>query len=184
MRIQGVGYTLFSIVSDGLYGTTFHCFFAHGFLLWRFGLLVDVRMASVVITLKICRSGFPAQITVDALIIHVKLACDVLSVSVCGISHSVVFVAICPKGVPAGLVEKVPRDDCRKRASDNPPNVQGCGLNSSFLVEGTVNLGARTVHADRPRVSLAPLAEKALEAGDGDFSGIERFLMMLAESEL
>jgi hypothetical protein len=59
-RIQAVRSGLFSVVSDCLYGTTFHCLLAHGFLFWRFGLLVEVRVTAIIVALEICGSGFPA----------------------------------------------------------------------------------------------------------------------------
>jgi hypothetical protein len=44
-------------------------------------------MAAVIVAFEVCRRGFPAQITVNALVIHIEVACDVLSVSVRKVSH-------------------------------------------------------------------------------------------------
>ena len=133
-RIQGVGEVLLPVVSNCFNRAAFHCFFAHGFLLWRFWLLEHIRVAAIVIAFKICRRSFPAQIAVDALIIHIKLASDVLSVSVCRVSHSVVFLASYLKVIPESLLEKVQNRGRRNTSCNDRGMLQWHGLISSYLV--------------------------------------------------
>jgi hypothetical protein len=76
-----------AIVTDRFDRTAFHRFFAKSFFLWRLRLFIDIGMATVIIPLEVCGRGFAAQITVNALIIDVEFARNVLGVFVCGISH-------------------------------------------------------------------------------------------------
>lgn len=78
---------LFAVAADGFDGATAEGFFAELQLFVAFGLLKDVGVATVVITPEIGRCGLTAKIAVDALIVHVKGARDVLGVFVCCVSH-------------------------------------------------------------------------------------------------
>ena len=78
---------LVAIITDGFDRATFLGFFALSFLLGRAGLLIDKRISAVVVALEIIGSRFATKVAVDALVIDVKLARDVFSVSVCDISH-------------------------------------------------------------------------------------------------
>jgi hypothetical protein len=80
-------YRLRAIIPNRFDRTAFHRFFAESFFLWRLWLLVDIRMATVIIPLEVCGRSFAAQIAVDALIIDVEFALYVLGVFVCGVSH-------------------------------------------------------------------------------------------------
>ena len=52
-----------------------------------FWLLVEIGMPTVIVAFEIRRSGFAAKVAVDALIINVVSAGDVLGVFVCCVSH-------------------------------------------------------------------------------------------------
>ena len=58
-----------SVVPDGLDGAAFLGFLAPGFFLGRLRLLIDERIAAVLVALEIVRCGFAAQVTVDTLVI-------------------------------------------------------------------------------------------------------------------
>src|SRR5829696_4092435 len=75
------------VISDRLDRTAFHCFLAKRFLLRGLGLLVNVRMPAVVVAGVVRRSRLPAKVAIDALIIDVKAAGDVLRIFVCYLSH-------------------------------------------------------------------------------------------------
>jgi hypothetical protein len=76
-----------SVTAYGFNWAAFHRLFAEPFLVWRLRLLVNVGVAAVVISLEICRGGFAAQITIDALIIDIEFARDVLGIFVRGVGH-------------------------------------------------------------------------------------------------
>jgi hypothetical protein len=76
-----------SVIANGFNRAAFHRFFAEPFLLWTLRLLVNVGVAAVVIPLEVCRSGFAAQITIDALIIDIEFARYVLGIFVRGVGH-------------------------------------------------------------------------------------------------
>jgi hypothetical protein len=75
------------VVSDRFDRAAFHRFFAKAFFFGRLRLLVNVRVAAVIIPFEIRGRGFAAQIAVDALIIDVKFARYVLGVFVRGVGH-------------------------------------------------------------------------------------------------
>jgi hypothetical protein len=81
------GRKLLAVFANCLNGTTFHCFFAKAFFLRRFRLLENEGMSTVIVPLEICGGGFAAKITVDALVIHVKLSLDILLVTVGCVGH-------------------------------------------------------------------------------------------------
>jgi hypothetical protein len=62
-----------AVVANCFDRTTFHCFLAKRFFFRRFGLLVNVGMAAVIVALEIGRGGFTTQIAVDALLVDVVL---------------------------------------------------------------------------------------------------------------
>jgi hypothetical protein len=80
-------YQLRSVVADRFDRTAFHCFFAKSFFFRRLRLFIDVGMAAVIVPLEIGRRGFAAQIAIDALIIDIEFAWDVLGVFVRGVGH-------------------------------------------------------------------------------------------------
>jgi hypothetical protein len=96
-RIGGEGLTkqqnekLFGGVADGFHGAAFHGFLAQRLLLRRLGLFVNVGVPAIVIAGEIARSGFAAEIAVDALVIDVEFACDVLGIFVCDVSHNLMM---------------------------------------------------------------------------------------------
>ena len=79
---------LAAVVANRLYRAAFHCLFAKAFFLGRLRLLINVRMAAIVVAFEIGRRGFPAQIAVDALVIDIKLTLNVFSVFVSNVGHS------------------------------------------------------------------------------------------------
>jgi hypothetical protein len=78
---------LFPVATDGLDRTTFHRLFAEGFLLGRLGLLVYVGVPTVVVPFEVRRRRLAAQVTIDALVVDVKSAEDVLRIAVGCVSH-------------------------------------------------------------------------------------------------
>lgn len=77
------------VVTNGFHRASFFSFLAAGFFFGRLGLLIDIRIAAVLIAFEIVRSGFAAQIAIDALIVHVIFARCVFRVFVCNISHKI-----------------------------------------------------------------------------------------------
>jgi len=75
------------VVSDRFDRATFHCFFAETFFVGRLRLLVNVRVAAVIVSFEIRGGGFATQIAVDTLIIDVEFARYVFGVFVRGVSH-------------------------------------------------------------------------------------------------
>jgi len=76
-----------SVIANGFNRAAFHCFLAEAFFVGRLRLLVNVGVAAVVIPLEVRRSGFAAQITIDALIIDIEFARYVLGIFVRGVGH-------------------------------------------------------------------------------------------------
>jgi hypothetical protein len=75
------------VVADRFDRAAFHRFFAETFFVGRLRLLVDVRVAAVIVPFEIRGSGLAAQIAVDALIIDVEFARYVLGVFVRCVGH-------------------------------------------------------------------------------------------------
>jgi len=78
---------LAAVVADGFHRAAFHGFLAKLFLIRRFGLLVDVRVAAIIVAAKVARSGFAAEIAVDTLIIDIEFARKVFGIAVCDVCH-------------------------------------------------------------------------------------------------
>jgi len=76
-----------SVIANRFHRAAFHRFFAEYFFFWRLRLLVNEGVAAVVIPLEVCRGGFAAQITIDALIIDIEFARYVLGIFVRGVGH-------------------------------------------------------------------------------------------------
>ena len=77
----------FAVVADGFNRAAFLCLVAKGFFFRSFRLLLHVRISAIVVTCEICRGGFPAQIAINALVIDVKFARDVILVAICNVCH-------------------------------------------------------------------------------------------------
>jgi hypothetical protein len=80
---------LFTVATNGFDRASGESFFAERTLVIRLGLLVNVGVAAVIVALEVGWRGLAAQVTVNALIIHVVRAYDVLGVFVCGVGHLV-----------------------------------------------------------------------------------------------
>ena len=76
-----------TLVPDRLDRAVLHRLVALGQLLGGLRLLVDIAVTTIVIALEIRRSGFAAQIAVDALVIHEKFSLNVVAVFVCYVCH-------------------------------------------------------------------------------------------------
>jgi hypothetical protein len=76
-----------AVAANCLDRATFHRLFAQRFFLGRFGLFINVGMAAVIITTEVRRSGFTAEVTVNALVIDIELSVDIFGVFICGVSH-------------------------------------------------------------------------------------------------
>ena len=84
VRLSGV-----AVVSDRFDRAPFHGFFALGFFFGSGRLLVNVGITAVVIAREIVRRRFTAKVAIDALIIDVELARNVIGISVRNISHKI-----------------------------------------------------------------------------------------------
>jgi hypothetical protein len=80
--------SLIAIIPDGFDGAAFLGFLAQGFLLRAAGLLEDVRITSIVAAGKIGGGRFTAKIAIDALIIDVVFAGNVVGIFICNVSHN------------------------------------------------------------------------------------------------
>jgi hypothetical protein len=80
-----------AVIADRLDRTAFHCLFALRLFLGRAGLLVNVRVTTVIAPRKIGRGRFAAEVTIDALIIDEKTAGNVFRVFVFEFGHDVVI---------------------------------------------------------------------------------------------
>jgi len=88
---QGLG-----VVADRFDGAAFHGLLAESLLLGSLGLLEDIGVTAILIALEIGRSGLAAEIAVDALVVAVVCACDILGILVGYVSHSVEKVKTAP----------------------------------------------------------------------------------------
>ena len=78
---------LCSVVTNGLDRAAFPGFFTAGFLFVVFRLFVNKGIAAVVVAFEVVWSSFPAEITVDTLVVDVILARSIFRVPVCDVSH-------------------------------------------------------------------------------------------------
>jgi len=78
---------LLAVVADGLDRATFDGFHALGRAFVVLRLFLDERIAALVVAREKCRSGFAAQVAVDALLVNVKFASDVCFPFVCFVCH-------------------------------------------------------------------------------------------------
>ena len=76
-----------AVVANGLDRAAFHGLFAGGFFFGCGRLLHHVRISAVIPSGVILRSGFAAQVAVDALVVHEVFAWDVLGLPVSNVSH-------------------------------------------------------------------------------------------------
>src|SRR5207302_5991747 len=76
-----------AVVADGLDWTAFHRLFTESLFLRRGRLFIDIGMATVIVAAEIRRRGFPAEITVDALVIDVELSLNVFGIFICDVRH-------------------------------------------------------------------------------------------------
>jgi hypothetical protein len=79
---------LLTVVSDRLDGAAFHGLLAESLLLGSLRLLEDIGVTTVLIPLEIGGCRLAAKITVDALVIAVISAGNVLGILVGYVSHS------------------------------------------------------------------------------------------------
>ena len=79
--------SLHSVITNRLYRAAFFGFFAASFLLGRFGLFVNKRIAAIVVPFEVIGGSFAAEITVNALVVHVIFAGNALGVFICYIGH-------------------------------------------------------------------------------------------------
>jgi len=91
---------LWPVVADGFDRAAFLGFFAASFFFGILRLLIDKGVTAVVIAFEIIRRGFAAEIAINALVIHVILAGDVLRIPVCDVSHKLLVTA--KKSITAG----------------------------------------------------------------------------------
>jgi len=80
---------LFAIVTDRLDRAAFHGFLGEGFLLVIGRLLVDKGISPVVIACETVRGGLTTEVAVDALVVHVELALNVVRILVFYFSHQI-----------------------------------------------------------------------------------------------
>jgi hypothetical protein len=75
------------IIANSLNGTALFGFLATGFLFRTLRLLGNVGITSILVALKIVRCCLATQVTINALVIDVVLARNVLRIFVCSVSH-------------------------------------------------------------------------------------------------
>jgi hypothetical protein len=85
LRVAG---RLGAVVADGFHGAAFLGFVAALFLVGRGRLLVNEGVTAVFVALEIVRGRLAAQVTVNALVVHVEFAGDVFGVFVSSVSHN------------------------------------------------------------------------------------------------
>ena len=122
MRVVDGSHTesVFAVVADGLYWTPFHGLLALRFLFWRGRLFENVGISPIVAAFEISGRGFPAQVAVNALIIHVIFSRHVNRVFVRNVGHRLSFVS-CNRAhvISAGPASHAgPSIQFRLRASD------------------------------------------------------------------
>ncbi len=76
-----------AVIADRFDRATFHGFLAELLFFRSFGLLIDVGVTAIVVTGEVGRSGFPAQIAVDALVIDIKLTLNIFNVAIRDVCH-------------------------------------------------------------------------------------------------
>jgi len=81
---------LCAIVADGFDRAAFLGFLAACLFFGCRGLFIYQRVAAVVVALEIVRRGLAAQVAVNALVVHVVFARDVLGIFICSVSHKFV----------------------------------------------------------------------------------------------
>jgi hypothetical protein len=87
MSKSGTGATLLAVATDGFDWTTFHRLFTERFFFRSRWLFEYVRMSAIIVAGKVRWRGFATEITIDALIIDVKLSGYVLRILICDICH-------------------------------------------------------------------------------------------------
>src|ERR1041385_8537108 len=78
-----------SIIPNCIQRATFLSFFAAGFLLFAFGLLINERVAAIIVAFEIVRGSFAAEIAINALIVHVIFSAGVFGVFVRHVCHRI-----------------------------------------------------------------------------------------------
>ncbi len=78
-----------AVLAYGFDGTAFHGLDALSGFFGRGRLFEDVRITSIFLTLKIFGRALAAQVAIDALLIHVKRACDIFRMFVVFVRHVV-----------------------------------------------------------------------------------------------
>jgi hypothetical protein len=91
-----------AVVTDRFHGAAFHGFHAARGFFFILGLFEEVGITAVIVAGEIVRSRFAAEIAVDALIVHVKFALNVIFVAVVVFSHKCI-----------ALIEKTEIQDIR-----------------------------------------------------------------------
>lgn len=79
---------MIAVVADGFHGAAFLGLFALGLFLRCGWLFVDVGIAALIVAAEIVGCGFATEVAVDALIVHVVFARDVVRILVCFVCHS------------------------------------------------------------------------------------------------
>ncbi len=81
------GRLLHAILTDGLDRAAFHGFAALGEFIVIDRLLINVRISLVLGAGKVIRRSLAAEIAVNALAVHIELACHVFDIFVFAVSH-------------------------------------------------------------------------------------------------
>src|SRR4051812_21478313 len=76
-----------AVIPDRLDGAAFLGLSAPGFLFLIFRLLINERIAAVIVAFEIIRSRFAAEIAINALIVHVIFSSGVFGVFICRVCH-------------------------------------------------------------------------------------------------
>ena len=78
---------LLAVATNRFDRAAFHGFLALRFFVGRGRLFEDERISSVIIARVIGRGSFPAQVTINALIVHVVFSGHVFWILICDVSH-------------------------------------------------------------------------------------------------
>ena len=85
--------SLRAVAADGFDRAAFHGFLAELLLVRALRLLVEETVAAVVVALEIGGRGFAAEVSVDALIVHVEFATHVFGILVRLVGHGRIWAA-------------------------------------------------------------------------------------------
>ena len=91
LRLNFQKFRLSAVVANGFDRAAFLGFLATRFLVRIFRLLIDEGVTAVIVPFEIIRRGLAAQVAIDALIIYVIFAGDILRIFVRDVCHKAIL---------------------------------------------------------------------------------------------